>query len=85
MMNVERLTTKEPNGYTANCDNCPNRLVHCYDSSDCAGALTERLAAYEDTNLTPSDIVDLRNELCLKCGRYHEAHNGACEGCRWKV
>jgi predicted outer membrane protein len=26
---------------------------------------------------------DARNELCLKCGRYHEAHNGACDGCRW--
>ena len=25
----------------------------------------------------------LRNELCLKCGRYREAHNGACNGCRW--
>ncbi|SBW02512.1 conserved hypothetical protein [uncultured Eubacteriales bacterium] len=24
-----------------------------------------------------------RNELCLKCGRYHEAHKGACDGCRW--
>lgn len=24
-----------------------------------------------------------RNELCLKCGRYHDAHRGACEGCRW--
>lgn len=27
---------------------------------------------------------DARNELCLKCGRYHEAHNGACDGCRWR-
>ena len=27
---------------------------------------------------------DARNELCLKCGRYHEAHNGSCGGCRWK-
>ena len=27
---------------------------------------------------------NLRNELCLKCGRYKEAHNGACNGCRWK-
>jgi uncharacterized paraquat-inducible protein A len=25
-----------------------------------------------------------RNELCQKCGRYHEAHKGACDGCRWK-
>ena len=27
---------------------------------------------------------DARNELCLKCGRYREAHNGACNGCRLK-
>ena len=27
---------------------------------------------------------DARNELCNKCGRYHEAHKGACDGCRWK-
>ena len=26
---------------------------------------------------------DARNELCIKCGRYHEAHKGACDGCRW--
>jgi len=25
-----------------------------------------------------------RNELCLKCGNYHNAHKGACDGCRWK-
>lgn len=27
---------------------------------------------------------DARNELCYKCGRYREAHRGACDGCRWK-
>jgi|GEM_PF-4245339 len=26
----------------------------------------------------------LRNELCLKCGRYREAHNGACNFCKWR-
>ena len=26
---------------------------------------------------------DARNELCQKCGRYREAHNGACNGCKW--
>jgi hypothetical protein len=25
-----------------------------------------------------------RNELCLKCGSYREAHKGACDGCRWQ-
>lgn len=27
---------------------------------------------------------DARNELCQRCGRYKEAHKGACDGCRWK-
>ena len=27
---------------------------------------------------------DARNELCQKCGRYRESHNGACNGCRWR-
>ena len=26
---------------------------------------------------------DARNELCQKCGRYRDAHKGACDGCRW--
>lgn len=31
------------------------------------------------------DIINLlRNELCIKCGRYNQAHNGACDGCNWK-
>jgi len=28
---------------------------------------------------------NLRNELCLKCGNYKEEHNGACNGCRWRL
>ena len=31
-----------------------------------------------------ADNADLRNELCLKCGRYKTAHEGSCDGCRWK-
>lgn len=30
------------------------------------------------------EIEALRNELCLKCGKYTLAHEGACNGCRWK-
>jgi len=32
-----------------------------------------------------NDIATLRNELCLRCGKYHDAHVGACNGCRWKI
>ncbi len=30
-------------------------------------------------------LRDCRNDLCLHCGRYTEAHNGACDGCRWQI
>lgn len=30
------------------------------------------------------EIDALRNELCLKCGNYTLAHDGACNGCRWR-
>ena len=30
------------------------------------------------------EIDTLRNELCLKCGNYTMAHEGACNGCRWR-
>ena len=42
------------------------------------------LADFEDTNLTPSDIADLRNFACQLCGKYKTAHLGSCDGCRWK-
>ena len=31
------------------------------------------------------EIDALRNELCLKCGNYTLAHEGACNGCRWRM
>lgn len=47
-------------------------------------AVFERLALYEDTGFTPADVRDMRNELCLRCGKYKEAHLGACDDCRFK-
>ena len=86
-MNVERLTernAREEHAY----------YPRCFDECDGLGCekpfcdhnilVCDRLAAYEDTGLSPADIADLRNELCLKCGRYKTAHEGSCDGCRWK-
>jgi len=46
--------------------------------------------AFRDLVITAADVAgmesDLRdcvNELCLKCGNYHESYAGACDGCRW--
>lgn len=48
-----------------------------FENSQCAKLLA-RIAELE------AQLANARNELCLKCGRYHEAHKGACDGCRWK-
>lgn len=26
----------------------------------------------------------MKNELCQYCGKYKQAHEGACDGCRWR-
>lgn len=31
-----------------------------------------------------ADRKDLINELCKYCGKYKKAHEGACDGCRWR-
>lgn len=30
------------------------------------------------------NLMVCRNELCLRCGDYRNAHKGACDGCRWE-
>ena len=30
------------------------------------------------------EIDALRNELCMKCGNYTLAHEGACDVCKWR-
>jgi hypothetical protein len=47
-----------------------------------SGDLTELICIVDSTE---SDLRDCVNELCLKCGNYHESYLGACDGCRWKV
>lgn len=31
-----------------------------------------------------SRCVDMKNELCQYCGKYKKAHEGTCDGCRWR-
>ena len=38
----------------------------------------------EKLHETKSELDAMRNELCFKCGNYKQAHNGACDKCRWK-
>ena len=44
----------------------------------------ELASACKERDEAKSELAAMRNELCLKCGKYREAHNGACDGCRWK-
>lgn len=39
-----------------------------------------------ETQLSASRRMEnaARNELCLKCGLYRDAHNGACDGCTFR-
>lgn len=49
-----------------------------------ASACKERDELKKQLHEAKSELDAMRNELCLKCGNYREAHNGACDGCRWK-
>ena len=49
-----------------------------------ADACKERDEARKELHGAKSELNAMRNELCCKCGNYREAHNGACDGCRWK-
>lgn len=31
-----------------------------------------------------SELHAMKNELCQHCGKYKNAHEGACDGCRWR-
>ena len=41
-------------------------------------------SACKERDELKKELHAMRNELCLKCGNYREAHNGACNGCRWE-
>ena len=76
-----------------------------YTEQGWISVLQDRVAAYEETGLTPGDIKELldmavsktdkvlrlkeelhamKNELCQYCGKYKHAHEGACDGCKWR-
>lgn len=41
-------------------------------------------SACKERDEARKELHAMRNELCCKCGKYRESHNGACDGCRWK-
>ena len=60
-------------------------LTEC---AECTWDYIDRLrmalsAACKERDELKKKLAAMRNELCCKCGNYREAHNGACDGCRW--
>ena len=60
-------------------------LTEC---AECTWDYIDRLrmalaSACKERDELKKELADMRNELCCKCGNYREAHNGACDGCRW--
>jgi hypothetical protein len=39
---------------------------------------------FEKISRLQREVNHCRNELCLHCGRYHDAHLGACDDCRFR-
>ena len=31
-----------------------------------------------------SELHAMKNELCQYCGKYKQAHDGSCDGCKWR-
>lgn len=57
-------------------------LKEHYDSiSQLDGANSSLMAANEKL---AADRKALINELCQYCGKYKKAHEGACNGCKWR-
>ena len=53
----------------------------CDSISQLDGANSSLMAANEKL---AADRKALLNELCQYCGKYKHAHEGACDGCRWR-
>ena len=53
-------------------------------ASDHAALVAEIEKLRKQLEQANSELAAMRNELCFKCGKYREAHNGACDGCRWR-
>ena len=61
-------------------------LTEC---AECTWDYIDRLrmalaTACKERDELKKELDAMRNELCYMCGKCREAHNGACDGCRWK-
>ena len=59
------------------------------ENAECSWYYIDRLrmalaSACKERDELKKELAAMRNELCYLCGKYRDAHNGACDGCRWK-
>ena len=59
-----------------------DELETAYDSISKLDASNSRLIAANEK--LAADCKALKNELCQYCGEYEHAHEGACDGCKWR-
>ena len=64
------------------------RLKQYEDTGLTPGDIKESLdVAVSKTNKVlrlKEELHTIKNELCQYCGKYKRAHEGACDGCRWR-
>lgn len=61
-------------------DTVLRRDAQIADMSDGLAQFAKAVAEKEEQ----SELHAMKNELCQLCGKYKNAHEGACDGCRWK-
>lgn len=70
-------------------DLMPEEVATLKEELQGAKNTAEQYAAINDTLYDSNmklgaDRKALINELCQYCGKYKQAHEGACDGCRWR-
>ena len=61
-------------------DTVLRRDAQIADMSEGLAQLAKAVAVEEEQ----SELHAMKNELCQYCGKYKKAHEGACDGCRWR-
>lgn len=61
-------------------DTVLRRDAQIADMSDGLAQFAKAVAVEEEQ----SELHAMKNELCQYCGKYKHAHEGACDGCRWR-
>ena len=58
------------------------KLQGAKNTAEQYAAINETL--FDSNQKLGADRKALINELCQYCGKYKRAHEGACDGCRWR-